>query len=163
MIGHSFPCHIWCGWWSQDARRKPRIEEARRQVFLHDCCDLSSSKRDVWNARENHHGQLSRAKKSVVAERFPELTLCYGGELYYTKDIIGKLDAKKLPTLNGTKQVLVEFSMNTLLEGDPRGSQWNHIVRINSVIAHIERYDALAFKGERVAELIDKGCFTSGE
>lgn len=28
------------------------------------------------------------------------------------------------------------------------------------VIAHIERYDALAFKGEHVAELIDKGCYT---
>lgn len=51
--------------------------------------------------------------KAAVARVFPETRPCYGGELYYTKDIIGKLDKKKVPTLNGTKNVLIEFSMNT--------------------------------------------------
>ena len=84
--------------------------------------------------------------KKTMAERFPELTLCYGGELYYTKDIIGKLDTKKLPTLNGTRQVLVEFSMNTAWKEIQEAVNEIILLGLTPVIAHIERYDALAFK-----------------
>ncbi|WP_321166592.1 CpsB/CapC family capsule biosynthesis tyrosine phosphatase, partial [Streptococcus suis] len=31
---------------------------------------------------------------------------------------------------------------------------------LTPVLAHIERYDALAFQSERVEKLIDKGCYT---
>lgn len=98
--------------------------------------------------------------KVAVARVFPETRLCYGGELYYTKDIIGKLDKKKVPTLNGTKNVLIEFSMNTTWKEIQEAVNEVILLGLTPVIAHIERYDALAFKGERVAELIDKGCYT---
>lgn len=98
--------------------------------------------------------------KAAVARVFPETRLCYGGELYYTKDIIGKLDKKKVPTLNGTKNVLIEFSMNTPWKEIQEAVNEVILLGLTPVIAHIERYDALAFKGERVAELIDKGCYT---
>ncbi|MGQ7353998.1 CpsB/CapC family capsule biosynthesis tyrosine phosphatase [Streptococcus suis] len=98
--------------------------------------------------------------KAAVAQVYPETTLCYGGELYYTKDIINKLDRKKVPTINGTQNVLIEFSMNTPWKEIQEAVNEVILLGLTPVIAHIERYDALAFKGERVAELIDKGCYT---
>ncbi|HFI0594511.1 TPA: CpsB/CapC family capsule biosynthesis tyrosine phosphatase [Streptococcus suis] len=98
--------------------------------------------------------------KEAVSQVFPGTTLCYGGELYYTKDIIGKLEKKKIPTINGTQNVLIEFSMNTPWKEIQEAVNEVLLLGLTPVIAHIERYDALAFKGERVAELIDKGCYT---
>ncbi|MCQ8267958.1 tyrosine protein phosphatase [Streptococcus suis] len=98
--------------------------------------------------------------KETVSQVFPSTTLCYGGELYYTKDIIGKLEKKKIPTINGTQNVLIEFSMNTPWKEIQEAVNEVLLLGLTPVIAHIERYDALAFNGERVAELIDKGCYT---
>ena len=135
------------------------IEEARRQG-VRMIVATSHRRKGMFETPEKIIMANYLELKKMVSERLPELTLCYGGELYYTKDIIGKLDAKKLPTLNGTKQVLVEFSMNTAWKEIQEAVNEIILLGLTPVIAHIERYDALAFKGERVAELIDKGCFT---
>lgn len=73
---------------------------------------------------------------------------------------LANLDKKKVSTLNGTKNVLIEFSMNTTWKEIQEAVNEVILLGLTPVIAHIERYDALAFKGERVAELIDKGCYT---
>ena len=70
------------------------IEEARRQG-VRMIVATSHRRKGMFETPEKILMANYRELKKVVAERFPELTLCYGGELYYTKDIIGKLDAKK--------------------------------------------------------------------
>ncbi len=37
--------------------------------------------------------------KEAVAEVYPEIRLCYGAELYYSKDILSKLEKRKYPHL----------------------------------------------------------------
>ena len=77
------------------------IDEARRQG-VRMIVATSHRRKGMFETPEKSIMANYLELKKVVAERLPELTLCYGGELYYTKDIIGKLDTKKLPTLNGT-------------------------------------------------------------
>ena len=98
--------------------------------------------------------------KAAVAEVYPEIRLCYGAELYYSKDILSKLEKKKVPTLNGSRYILLEFSMNTPWKEIQEAVNEVTLLGLTPVLAHIERYDALAFHAERVEELIDKGCYT---
>ncbi|ADV69630.1 capsular polysaccharide biosynthesis protein Cps4B [Streptococcus suis] len=98
--------------------------------------------------------------KEAVAEVYPEIRLCYGAELYYSKDILSKLEKKKVPTLNGSRYILLEFSMNTPWKEIQEAVNEVTLLGLTPVLAHIERYDALAFQSERVEELIDKGCYT---
>ncbi|MDG3256747.1 tyrosine protein phosphatase [Streptococcus suis] len=98
--------------------------------------------------------------KEAVAEVYPEIRLCYGAELYYSKDIVSKLEKKKVPTLNGSRYILLEFSMNTPWKEIQEAVNEVTLLGLTPVLAHIERYDALAFQSERVEELIDKGCYT---
>ncbi|MFZ7339954.1 capsular polysaccharide biosynthesis protein Cps4B [Streptococcus suis] len=98
--------------------------------------------------------------KEAVAEVYPEIRLCYGAELYYSKDILSKLEKKKVPTLNGSRYILLEFSMNTPWKEIQEAVNEVTLLGLTPVLAHIERYDVLAFHAERVEELIDKGCYT---
>nr|AEP02719.1 CpsD [Streptococcus suis] len=98
--------------------------------------------------------------KAAVAEVYPEIRLCYGAELYYSKDILSKLEKKKVPTLNGSRYILLEFSMNTPWKDIQEGVNEVMLLGLTPVLAHIERYDALAFNADRVNELIEKGCMT---
>lgn len=98
--------------------------------------------------------------KEAVAEVYPEIRLCYGAELYYSKDILSKLEKKKVPTLNGSCYILFEFSTDTPWKEIQEAVNEMTLLGLTPVLAHIERYDALAFQSERVEKLIDKGCYT---
>ncbi|MBO4114441.1 tyrosine protein phosphatase [Streptococcus suis] len=98
--------------------------------------------------------------KERVKVAYPEMTLCYGAELYYNKDILSKLEKKEVPTLNGTRYILLEFSKNTPWKEIQEAVNEVMLLGLTPLLAHIERYDALAFQSERVEELIAKGCYT---
>lgn len=101
--------------------------------------------------------QLARQIAKEVAE---DLTLLFGAEIYYTSDVLERLEKGKLPTLNGTRYALIEFSMNTAYR-DIHAAVTNLLMRgITPVIAHIERYHELEGREDRVEELIDMGCYT---
>ena len=99
--------------------------------------------------------QLARQIAKEVAE---DLTLLFGAEIYYTSDVLERLEKGKLPTLNGTRYALIEFSMNTAYR-DMHAAVTKLLMQgITPVIAHIERYHELEGREDRVEELI--GCYT---
>ncbi|MGV3078958.1 CpsB/CapC family capsule biosynthesis tyrosine phosphatase [Streptococcus sp. 32226D021BW] len=98
--------------------------------------------------------------KEAVQEKYPDLRLCYGGELYYSKSLMEKLEKRKVPSLNASRYILLEFSMNTPWKDIQKAVNEVNLLGLTPVLAHIERYDALAFNADRVNELIDKGCMT---
>ena len=101
--------------------------------------------------------QVARQLAKEVAE---DLTLLFGAEIYYTSDVLEKLEKGKLPTLNGTRYALIEFSMNTAYR-DMHAALTKLLMQgITPVIAHIERYHELEGREDRVEELIDMGCYT---
>ncbi len=102
-----------------------------------------------------HFHQLQAAAKRISDDLF----LFYGAEIYYTSDIIGKLEKKQIPTYGDTQAVLIEFGTKTTYKQIHEAL--GEVIRSGfvPVVAHIERYDALEDEAEKVAALIDMGCY----
>ncbi|HEN0737591.1 TPA: tyrosine protein phosphatase [Streptococcus agalactiae] len=98
--------------------------------------------------------------KHEAEKRFEHLQILYGGELYYTSDMLEKLKLKQIPTLNNTKLALIEFSMQTSWKDIHTALSNVLMLGITPVVAHIERYNALENQKERVKEIINMGCYT---
>lgn len=103
-----------------------------------------------------HFNQL----KEVASQHFPSLELYYGGELYYTSSILDKLEKGLLPTLNGSRFALVEFSGRTPYKDIHQAVSELSLLGITPVLAHIERYEALENDEKCVKELINMGAYT---
>lgn len=98
--------------------------------------------------------------KAEIEALLPEMTLLYGGELYFTSDILEKLEHKKIPTMNGTRFALIEFSSATSWKAIHEALSSVLSLGITPIVAHIERYNALEYNKERVQEIINMGCYT---
>ncbi|MCW1059161.1 MULTISPECIES: capsular polysaccharide biosynthesis protein Cps4B [Streptococcus] len=97
--------------------------------------------------------------QQIAKEVADDLTILYGAEIYYTSDILEKLDKKIIPTLGGTSYALIEFSMTTPYR--EIHSALNNVLRlgITPVVAHIERYHCLENETKKVQDLINMGCY----
>lgn len=102
---------------------------------------------------------FSKVKEEAEA-RYSDLELYFGGELYYTQELLEKLEKGLVPRMNGTKFALIEFSMTTPWKEIHTALSNVLMLGITPVVAHIERYNALEFNKKRVQELIDMGCYT---
>ena len=98
--------------------------------------------------------------REMAKEVADDLIIAYGAEIYYTPDVVEKLEKKLIPTLNHSRYALIEFSMTTTDRDMHKGLSDILMLGITPVIAHIERYDALENNEKRVRELIDMGCYT---
>lgn len=98
--------------------------------------------------------------KEEAENRYPDLKVYYGAEIYYSSDVVAKLEAKRIPRMHNTQFALIEFSARTAWKDIHSGL--SNVIRagITPIIAHIERYDALEEQKERVRELINMGCYT---
>lgn len=81
--------------------------------------------------------------KREAEKEYEGLTILYGGELYYTEDILDKLAQNLIPRMNDTRFALIEFSMNTPWRDIHTALSQVIMLGITPIIAHIERYDAL--------------------
>lgn len=97
--------------------------------------------------------------QELAKEIADDLTLFYGAEIYFTSDVLEKLEQRKIPTLNGTNFALIEFSMNTPYKEIHKALSDILRLGITPVVAHIERYHALENDEKRVRELINMGCY----
>ena len=98
--------------------------------------------------------------REIAKEVADDLVIAYGAEIYYTLDILEKLEKKEIPTLNDSRYALIEFSMHTPYREIHTGLSNILMLGITPVIAHIERYDALENNEKRVHDLINMGCYT---
>lgn len=81
--------------------------------------------------------------REIAKEVASDLVIAYGAEIYYTPDVLDKLEKKRIPTLNDSRYALIEFSMNTPYRDIHSALSKILMLGITPVIAHIERYDAL--------------------
>ena len=102
---------------------------------------------------------FSQVKEAAEA-KYEGLKILYGGELYYSSDILEKLERGQVPKMNNTRFALIEFSMTTPWKEIHTALSNVIMLGITPVVAHIERYNALEFNEERVKELINMGCYT---
>ena len=98
--------------------------------------------------------------KEAAEAKFDDLTILYGGELYYNNTLLDKLEHHKVPRMAGTQFALIEFSMTTPWKEIHEAVNKVLMLGVTPIIAHIERYDALENHEKRVRELINMGCYT---
>ena len=89
----------------------------------------------------------------------PEGKIYYGAEIYFTNDVLKKLEEKTIPSLAETHFALIEFSMGTPYKEIHTALDRLLHLGITPVVAHIERYNCLEKNEERVQEMIDMGCY----
>ena len=102
---------------------------------------------------------FSQVKEAAEA-KYEGLKILYGGELYYSSDILEKLERGQVPKMNNTRFALIEFSMTTPWKEIHEAVNKVLMLGVTPIIAHIERYNALENKEDRVRKLINMGCYT---
>lgn len=114
-----------------------------------------------WHRNTDYIGikdKVSRLQERMCQEEI-QVRLYTGGELYYHSGLTEELDQGIVPTLADSQYVLVEF--------DPLADYdyiRNGIYALLSggycpIAAHVERYGNVCCKMNRIAELIERGCF----
>ena len=105
---------------------------------------------------EENFKQVQELAKEIA----DDLTILYGAEIYYTSDILDKLEQEKIPRLADSQYALIEFSMITPYK--EIHTALSNVLRlgVTPVVAHIERYHCLENDEKKVRDLINMGCYT---
>ena len=140
----------------EDSRRL--LEESYRQG-VRTIISTSHRRKGMFETPEEKIAANFKQVQEVAKQVADDLTVLYGAEIYYTSDILQKLEEGIFPSLGGTKYVLIEFSMNTPYKDIH--SALGNVIRLGMipVVAHIERYHCLENDEDRVSELINMGCY----
>ncbi|MER0122262.1 capsular polysaccharide biosynthesis protein Cps4B [Streptococcus sp. ZJ100] len=134
------------------------LEESYRQG-VRTIIATSHRRKRMFETPEEKIAANFREVQTLAQEIAPDLTILYGAEIYYTSDILEKLEKKSIPTLAGTSYVLIEFSMNTPYKDIQAGLSNLLRLGLTPVLAHIERYHCLEKDAKKVQELIAMGCY----
>ena len=135
------------------------LEEAYAQG-VRTIVSTSHRRKGMFETPEDKIAANFKAVQDLAQDIAPDLRILYGAEIYYTSDILDKLENNLIPKLNDTRYALIEFSMNTPYREIHNALTNILMLGITPVIAHIERYDALENNEKRVKELINMGCYT---
>lgn len=140
----------------EDSRRL--LEESYRQG-VRTIISTSHRRKGMFETPEEKIAANFKQVQELAKQVADDLTVLYGAEIYYTSDILKKLEEETFPGLGGTKYVLIEFSMNTPYKDIH--SALGNVIRLGMipVVAHIERYHCLENDEDRVSELINMGCY----
>ncbi len=98
--------------------------------------------------------------KEMASKIAPDFYVYLGAEIYYTLDVLKKLETGEYWPIKNTKYILIEFS--TYITYNELYRAVSRILSIGffPIIAHIERYDCLAGEPDKVRELINLGALT---
>ena len=134
------------------------LEESYRQG-VRTIISTSHRRKGMFETPEEKIAENFQEVKKIVAEVAPDLTIHYGAEIYFTNDVLKKLEDKVIPSLAETRFALIEFSMGTPYKEIHTALDSLLHLGITPVVAHIERYKCLEKNEERVQEMIDMGCY----
>jgi protein-tyrosine phosphatase len=97
--------------------------------------------------------------KEAVKDIVPDMKILLGSEIYYSHESIRLLRENKIPTLSGTRYILVEYSIMADYKYIKNGLQDFILAGYIPIIAHIERYEDVTKDLERIMEFIDMGVY----
>lgn len=119
----------------------------------------SHRRRGMFETPEAHIADHFARLSEAVTTRLPDLQLHSGAEIYYTSDVLDKLEAGTIPTLAGSRYALIEFSMGTPYREIYHALQQLRYWGITPMVAHIERYNDVGRDAAKLEEIIELGCY----
>lgn len=119
----------------------------------------SHRRKGMFETDESKILQNFKILKEESLKKFPNLELYYGAEIFYTRDIIKKLENNMLPSLANSDYVLIEFDYNIFTKEVFDIVYEVKILGKIPIIAHIERYNNLACSKNDVERLIEMGAY----
>lgn len=135
------------------------LEESYRQG-VRTIISTSHRRKGMFETPEAKIEENFKQVQELAKEIADDLTILYGAEIYYTSDILDKLEQGKIPRLADSQYALIEFSMITPYK--EIHTALSNVLRlgVTPVIAHIERYHCLENDEKKVRDLINMGCYT---
>ena len=135
------------------------LEESYRQG-VRTIISTSHRRKGMFETPEAKIEENFKQVQELAKEIADDLTVLYGAEIYYTSDILDKLEQGKIPRLADSQYALIEFSMITPYK--EIHTALSNVLRlgVTPVVAHIERYHCLENDEKKVQELINMGCYT---
>ena len=134
------------------------LEESYRQG-VRTIISTSHRRKGMFETPENKIAEHFKLVQEIAKEISDDLTVLYGAEIYYTSDVLDKLEKKTIPNLADTRYALIEFSMTTPYKEIHTALSSVLRLGITPVVAHIERYHCLENDEKKVRDLIDMGCY----
>lgn len=134
------------------------LEESYRQG-VRTIISTSHRRKGMFETPENKIAEHFKLVQEIAKEISDDLTVLYGAEIYYTSDVLDKLEKKIIPSLADTRYALIEFSMTTPYKEIHTALSSVLRLGITPVVAHIERYHCLENDEKKVRDLIDMGCY----
>ena len=102
--------------------------------------------------------QIFEHLKKLAAERYPQLALYLGNEVYYEEGVMEALTGGGLRTLHGSRYVLLEFDngmlRNQILNGISEAMRYGY----TPILAHVERYELFQKDRELLELVLDMGA-----
>lgn len=108
---------------------------------------------------------ISEAKKLIetikesIKEKYPDLEIYCGQEIYYYSEAMEDIENKRAATMAGSEYVLLEFSTDVSYTEITSAIYDTTSHGYHPILAHIERYECLAKRPDRIAELIEAGAY----
>ena len=135
------------------------LEESYRQG-VRTIISTSHRRKGMFETPEAKIEENFKQVQELAKEIADDLTVLYGAEIYYTSDILDKLEQGKIPRLADSQYALIEFSMITPYK--EIHTALSNVLRlgVTPVVAHIERYHSLENDEKKVRDLINMGCYT---
>lgn len=135
------------------------LEESYRQG-VRTIISTSHRRKGMFETPESKIEENFKQVQELAKEIADDLTILYGAEIYYTSDILDKLEQGKIPRLANSQYALIEFSMITPYK--EIHTALSNVLRlgVTPVVAHIERYHCLENDEKKVRDLINMGCYT---
>lgn len=135
------------------------LEESYRQG-VRTIISTSHRRKGMFETPEAKIEENFKQVQELAKEIADDLTILYGAEIYYTSDILDKLEQGKIPRLADSQYALIEFSMITPYK--EIHTALSNVLRlgVTPVVVHIERYHCLENDEKKVRDLINMGCYT---
>lgn len=137
---------------------KALLEESYRQG-VRTIVSTSHRRKGMFETPEEKIAAHFKQVQALASQIGPDLKILYGAEIYYSSQALAQLEAGLIPRLGESRQALIEFSMATPYKEIHTALGKVLRLGITPVVAHIERYHCLENDADKVAELIELGCF----
>ena len=124
-------------------------EEGTRQIVLTPHYMVGRNRYETGELAGKYEELKAKAK-----ELYPELELYLGNEILWEEGIVDLLKKGEIHTMNGTRYVLVEYNVQTTFRQIRNSIQDLMEARYWPIIAHVERYQCLVKRLDRIDELI---------